>query len=238
MGLFGRKKTADPPPGPDTAAMDPLDVMRQARALVMPSDFLPADTLASSFRYHREVADDLIALIAVAHSDSATFITDDELARLDQETLWTTALQSLQHEPIEEMIEKVMPLAVGETKFLVAFGLSSFMTSRLLDLPDLLKEATGSSDAPHGVVVAMPSRHQLAFHVARDSEFLLAVSGMADYVANCYADVTNPLTPNVYYWWPDGLDRITFQKEDGALEIRFAGEIMEAWARAADEASP
>ena len=78
MGLFGRKKTTDPLPGPDAAAMDPLDVMRQARALVMPSDFLPADTLASSFRYHREVADDLIALIAVAHSDSATFITDDD----------------------------------------------------------------------------------------------------------------------------------------------------------------
>ena len=231
MGLFGRKKTTDPLPGPDTAAMDPLDVMRQARALVMPSDFLPADTLASSFRYHREVADDLIALIAVAHSDSATFITDDELARLDQETLWTTALQSLQHEPIEEMIEKVMPLAVGETKFLIAFGLSSFMTSRLLDLPDLLREATGSSDAPHGVVVALPSRHQLAFHVVRDTEFLSAVHGMCDYAASCYANSKSPLSPNVYYWWPDGLDRITFLKEDGGIEIRFAGELMEAYAR-------
>ena len=66
MGMFGRKKTTDPLPIPATAVMDPLDVMRQARALVMPSDFLATETLASAFRYRREVADGLIALIAIA----------------------------------------------------------------------------------------------------------------------------------------------------------------------------
>ena len=231
MGLFGRRKTADPLPSPDTAAMDPLDVMRQARALVMPSDFLPSDTLASAFRYHREVADGLIALIAVAHSESATLITDDELARFDQETLWTTALQSLQHESIEDVIEKVAPLPGGETTFHIAFSLSTFMTSRLLDLPEFLNEAVGSPDAPDGVVIAMPSRHQLAFHVARGSEFLYALSGMTDYVAHCYTNAKSPLSPNVYYWWTDGFDRITFPKEDGGVEIRLGGEIMEAFSR-------
>lgn len=231
MGLFGRKKTNDALSGPATAAMDPLDVMRQARALVMPSDFVPSDVLASTFRYHREVADGLIALIAVAHTDSATFITDDELTRFDQETLWTTALQSLQHEAIEEVIEKVVPLPKAEATFLIAFSLSSFMTSRLLDLPGFLDEAVGSPDAPHGVVLAMPSRHQLAFHVARDSEFLYAVSGMADYVADCYATCKSPFSPNVYYWWPSGLDRIAFPREDGGTDIKLAGEIMEAFAR-------
>lgn len=212
--------------------MDPLDVMRQARALVMPSDFLAAETLAAAFRYRREVADGLIALLAVAHTDSATFITDDELARFDQDTLWTTALQSLQHEAIEEVIEKVAPLrGHGETTFQIAFSLSTFMTSRLLDLPQFLNEAVGSPDAPHGVVIAMPSRHQLAFRVAHDREFLSAVSGMTDYVADCYTNSKSPLSPSVYYWWHTGLDRITFPKEDGGIEIRFAGEIMEVWAR-------
>ena len=232
MGIFGRKKTTDPLPTPDTAAMDPLDVMQQARALVMPSDFLATDTLAEAFRYHREVADGLIALITVAHSDRATFITEDELARFDRETLWTTALQAIQHESIDEVVEKSAPLGGGgETTFSIAFGVSTFMTSRVLDMPEFLNEAVGSPDAPHGVVIAMPTRHQLAFRVAHDRDFLYAVSGMTDYVAYCYTTSKTPLSPNIYYWWPHGLDRITFPKEGGGLEIRFEGEIMEAWAR-------
>ena len=105
------------------------------------------------------------------------------------------------------------------------------MTSRLLDLPQFLKEAVGSPDAPHGAVIAMPSRHQLAFRVAHDSEFLNAVRAMTDYAAGCYTNSKSPLSPNIYYWWPHGLDRITFPKEDGAIEIRIGGEIMDAWAR-------
>lgn len=177
----------------------------------------------------------MIALIAVAHTDSATFATDEGLARFDREALWTTALQSLRHESIEEVIEKVAPLPGAETTFLIAFGLSTFMTSRLLGLPDFLEDAVGSPDAPHGVVVAMASRHQLAFHVARDSEFLYAVSGMADYVADCYASSKSPLSPNVYYWWPGGLDRLTFPGK--TAEPKSAWRVR-SWRRSCGSAEP
>ncbi len=85
----------------------------------------------------------------------------------------------------------------------VVSGDSMFAASSVLVLPDLL-EHFELGPAPHGVVVAMPFRHQVLLHVIRDASVVESLSGLVSVAINGFGDGVGPLSPHAY-WWHDGV---------------------------------
>lgn len=64
-------------------------------------------------------------------------------------------------------------------------------------------------DPEVGAFVGVPNRHQLDFHVAADSRAIPALNTLAAFTAAGYRDSAGGVSPNVYWWRPSGLRRIS-----------------------------
>ena len=64
---------------------------------------------------------------------------------------------------------------------------------------------TGVADAPHGALVAIPSRDKLFFHVIRDRDTAgvpAALDEIGRLAAECYENSPYPVSSLVYWWRP------------------------------------
>lgn len=107
-----------------------------------------------------------------------------------------------------------------------------FGATRLLVIEEVLATALGGPvDAPHGLLVAMPSRQTLGVHVLGPDA--AALTGAMNSLLNlARADLAGALVDQVHYRSPDGrLQRITRTTEDGGATVLVEGAFAEALAR-------
>lgn len=83
-------------------------------------------------------------------------------------------------------------------------GESGFVASKLLVLDDALDRALPrrQREVPHGVLVAVPTRHELILTPV-DGSVLENLSGLMNLVPQLHLEGRSPLSPHVY-WWRDG----------------------------------
>ena len=90
-----------------------------------------------------------------------------------------------------------------------------FTASLLLVLEHVLDRCGLKADPDLGTFVGVPNRHQLDFHVAADARAIPSLNTLAAFTATGYRDSAGVVSPNVYWWRPSGLRRISTLTPDG-----------------------
>ncbi|MFF8957514.1 hypothetical protein [Streptomyces sp. NPDC014894] len=179
-----------------------------------------------NFDYARSPAPGLHEIIALDLPESVMMLTDDALAPLgDLPYLREQSLYNLRGLPIEghETVK-----GDGGMRFEVVLGDSFYTASRVLTLESVVRETTGEQLTADGALVAMPFRHQLAFHVIRDAGVIPALNAMASFAASGFVDTPGAVSPYVYWWRSGTLTQLSDREEEGDGLRIVVGEEFQA----------
>ncbi|MCM2387046.1 hypothetical protein [Streptomyces albipurpureus] len=200
-------RTMDAPSALDTLSTEQIRAQLYPR--VLGSDgFDPRN-----FHYARTLAPGLHEIIALDLPESVMMLTDEALEPLgDLRYLREQSLYNLRGLPIE-----AHETVKGDDgmRFEVILGDSFYTASRVLALESVVRESTGDTLTSDGALVAMPFRHQLAFHVIHDTRVIPALNAMASFAASGYTDTPGAISPYVYWWRNGELTQLSDSEEDG-----------------------
>ncbi|MFD9976405.1 hypothetical protein ACFWZR_19235 [Streptomyces sp. NPDC059017] len=204
-------RTMDAPSALDT--LPPDQIRSQLYPRVIGSEGLDRE----SFRYARALAPGLSEVLALDLPESVMILTDDALEPLgDVPVLRERAMANLRDLPVEghETIKDA-----GGMRLEVVVGDSFYTASRVLVLDALVRQVTGQQITEDGALVALPFRHQIAFHVIRDAGVIPSLNALAAFAASGYADTPGAITPYVY-WWRDGRLTQLSDRDEGGEGLR------------------
>ncbi|MFE2596999.1 hypothetical protein ACFXCZ_10930 [Streptomyces sp. NPDC059396] len=213
-------RTMESPSALDTLA--PEQIRSQLYPRVISEDGLDPQT----FGYARSVAPGLYEVLALDLPESVMMLTDEALEPLGETRhLRERALRNLRELPVEG--RETIKDSDG-TRFEVVLGDSFYTASRVLALETVVQQVTGRLIPPEGALVAMPFRHQLAFHVIRDRTMIPSLNAMAAFAASGYEDTPGAISPYVYWWRGGTLTQLSDEDEDGEGLRIVVGEDFQA----------
>ncbi|MFF3935234.1 immunity 49 family protein [Streptomyces phaeofaciens] len=202
---------------------DAGQLLRHTRLRLLPADALPADA-AHRFHYVRPVAEDLVAALALDAPDSVRILGDDDVVRAGGNALWNAAHANLLADPFEHTEIRTPSGALLHS----VHGDSHFVASRALTLPETARAVTGRDLPDAGALVAVPTRHLLAFHPIVDGTVVDAVNELGAYALGAYQDGPGALTPRLYWWHRGRLDCLTaFDHDTRALSVAPPQELLD-----------
>jgi uncharacterized protein YtpQ (UPF0354 family) len=194
----------------------------QARGRVYPSIRRAASLgpAASGHRAAPELAPGLLELLALDLPDATMLLDDGEVARLGgREPLREAALANLRALPVP----RHKRAGTANAHFEVIID-DHFTASRVLVMPDLVSRVLGTN-APHGVLAAIPARNFAFIHVLADKAAAPSLGLMANTTRTAYEREQVPISPDVF-WWRDGdLTPIPSVESDGKLILRPGPEL-------------
>lgn len=205
--------------GPDEFDVPTEDILERTYLRLYEAGSLPDGDWWS---YGREALPGVLELLALDLPDSVATFNDEQVAKHGLDRLRTAGFANLRREEADERA------TFDGVEILVG---SMFMASTALVLRDVVLRTTGEARLPNGVLVAMPFRHQLLYHVPRDTGVVDALNAMAGNAAAGYDSEVGPISPHVY-WWDDGeFQQITHRDDDGRIEVRVEGGFGEVFTR-------
>lgn len=195
----------------------------QARGLVYLSVVRAASlgAGATGFRSAPELAPGLLELLALDMPYTTVFPDDGEVDRLGgRKSLREAALANLRAlpAPVHQRI------GAPDAQLEVISGDSHFTASRVLVMPDLLSRVLGT-DAPHGVLAAMPARRWAFIHVLADQTARPSLLKMAAMARATYDREQAPISPDVFWWRDGGWMPIPSVQSDGKVTLRPGPEL-------------
>ncbi|MET9435673.1 hypothetical protein [Streptomyces sp. NPDC006551] len=213
-------RTMDGPSALDT--LPPEQIRAQLYPRVISGDGIDPGT----FGYARTVAPGLYEVLALDLPESVMMLTDEALEPLgDLQHLRDRAMGNLRGLPVEG--HETVRDADGMC-FEVLLGDSFYTASRVLDLDAVVQRVTGRPLTEHGALVAMPFRHQLAFHPIRDTTIVAALGAMASFAASGYEDTPGAISPYVFWWRGGTLTQLSERDGDsGDLRIVVGDDFQE-----------
>jgi hypothetical protein len=184
----------------------------------------PEDGLPTPDRYpHREFAPGIVEMLALDLPDSVVVFDHDNAARLGGwEALRAQGVANLRALPVERLESLQAP---GGGQFHALLGESVYTASRAVLLPALATELEGRPPATFGWLMSVPNRHQVAWHVIRDSTVVTALNGLAHFTALGHSDAPGPVSPYVYWWNGSTYEQLTHIDQDGTISVH-AGEAF------------
>jgi hypothetical protein len=207
---------------PDVADLSSAELLEHAFVRVCSGSSLPDLT---SFDYRRELAGDLVEVLAYDTPDAVLLLTDDVVDRVGADDLRSAGVHNLLVEPFGG----VEWLAAGDVRFAVVAGESVHTASRLLTVDDVLRRVQGEPDAPYGTLLCVPYRHQLGFHIVEDQRVLPTVEAMVRFAVAGFDDGVGSLSPHLYYRSAAGaLQQLTSVTDDGDVSVHVEGAFAEA----------
>ncbi|MFJ9209471.1 hypothetical protein CU044_2810 [Streptomyces sp. L-9-10] len=222
-------RTMDSPSALDT--LPPEQIRAQLYPRVISEDGLDPQT----FGYARSVAPGLYEVLALDLPESVMMLTDEALEPLGRlQHLRDRALSNLQELPIEG--HETVKDSDG-MRFEVLLGDSFYTASRVLALDTVVPKVTGRPVPPDGALVAMPFRHQLAFHVIHDTSIIPTLNAMTAFAASGYEDAPGAVSPYVYWWRAGTLTQLSARDGEG-LRIVVGDDFHELLERLARQESP
>ncbi|MEU3841164.1 immunity 49 family protein [Streptomyces sp. NPDC028635] len=144
----------------------------------------------------RPVAEGLLAALALDTDDSVRVLHDGDVARAGADRLWAAGRANLLAEPVRHEEVRTASGAVLHS----VHGDSHFVAGKALVLPELVREVTGRDLPEAGALVAVPTRHLLAFHPIVDGTVVDAVNDLGAYALGACQDGPGSLTPRLYWW--------------------------------------
>lgn len=208
---------------PAVASLDRGDVLARAFLRVIGVATLPEH---ATERLHsaRHLAGDLAEVVALQEPTAVRILTDEDLAAVGATAARAAGLRNLLTVPVENL--QFLDGAHGGRVHVVT-GTSPFTASLLLVLSEVLRRTIGPPDlvAPHGVLVAVPYRHQLAFAPVQPRTVLPALELLVPLAARAFEQGVGPVSPFVY-WWDEGrLTQVSVLTEAGGWAVDDTGDF-------------
>jgi len=209
--------------GPGPADLTTPELLTGAVIRVCSESALPALDL---FGYRRPLGGDLVELLAHDTPTAVAYLTDAEVDRAGADALRSAGVERLLVEPFGRLHQIGTPQS---GRFTVLLGESVHTASRLLVLHDVLRRAYGEVATPHGLLVAVPNRHQLVFHRPADASLLGVIHGMLRFTVSGYQQGTGAISPHLYWRPPEGgsLEQLTSIDDDSGIRVRIQGRFAE-----------
>lgn len=203
------------------------------RGIDGPSPFdtlAPAEVLSRSFprllaentvglqmaSYRRPVADGIVEVLNLDLPDSVAMFNDTHVERFGGvEVLRAAAMRNLRGVTFasQQMLEH------NGGRVCVLTDESMFVASTMLILDEIVARSEPPFDPADGVLVSVPFRHQLNFHVPRDGTVLPSLQVMAHFTKIGHDDSVGALSPHVYWWRPHRIERLTESPPEGDTRI-------------------
>ena len=204
--------------------MPPTDIFAATYLRLM-----PAEDVLPNMSYARPIAPDLAEVLNLDLPATVAYFTDEHVTSLGYDALREAGLSNLSAVPIDE--HRTLEHKGGAVEVLLSE--SMFTASLLLVFEHVLDRYGLKADPGLGAFVGVPNRHQLDFHVAADARAIPSLNTLAAFTAAGYRDSAGVVSPNVYWWRPSGLRRISTLTPDGPrIEVDTELQsVLEALAR-------
>lgn len=192
----------------------PMDAMRS----------LGPDALGSGYGYARRIGAGMLEMLVHADGPYVRWLTDSDVAKIGFAELHAIGRENLLGiEP-----HSCEALRRSRSELHVVRGSSGFIASKLLVLEAVLPVVLGNSATwEHGVLVAVPSRHELVLAPV-DANVVSNLVGLLEVAALEYRNEVAPLSPYVY-WWQDGtLTALSEADEHGYVQLVLPEEFRDA----------
>lgn len=211
--------------GPQSpGALPPEQTLAQLYPRFIPS----APENLKAFGYGPASVPGLLEVLALDLPETVDMLTADSLAALgDITALRRRALQNLRAVRVDR--HQVVKAKDG-ARFDVLTGDSYFIASLALVLDEVLRRYAKSTPAPQGILVALPHRHQLAFHVVRDASVIVSLHAMARAAAAGFEESPGALSPSVF-WWHEGTFTQAATTDSASPYVKLTQEGMDLAAR-------
>jgi hypothetical protein len=187
-------------------------------------------TTLKAFGYGLPSVPGLLEVLALDRPETVDMLTADSLSELGEiPALRERAFENLRTVHVDK--HKVVREKDGTHVDLLA-GRSYFVASLALVLDEVVQRYTKGAPAPDGILVALPHRHQLAFHVIRDQSVAPSLQAMARFAAAGFAEQPGALSPSVF-WWHEGSFTQVATKNSTGLHITLTQEAVDLTERLA-----
>ncbi|HEY2834379.1 MAG TPA: hypothetical protein VGJ14_18300 [Sporichthyaceae bacterium] len=190
--------------------------LRLALVEAMPADW------ASSYQYTRRLGGGLMELLVHRDGDFVRWLRDEDVALVGYDELITIGLANLIAADFDHL--DVLASERGPTYWLR--GESGFVASKLLVLPEILRVLPCAEiDPAHGVLLAVPTRHDLVVTPV-NSGVVWNIARLMSVVAQEFSSGVAPLSPHLYWWCEGAVHRLTEVDRTGMLEPALPEEFL------------
>ncbi len=177
--------------------------------------FIPGGDPArlKAFGYGPRSVPGLLEVLALDLPETVDMLTADSVAELGGPTaLRDRALQNLRAVRVDR--HKVVRDKDGSHVDVLTGG-SYFIASLALILDEVVHRYAKDASARDGVLVALPHRHQLAFHVVRGGDAGPSLHAMARFATVGFEQSPGALSPSVFWWREGAFTQVTTQDRAG-----------------------
>jgi hypothetical protein len=190
--------------------------LRLGMAEGMPAEWAP------SYRYVRQLGGGLIELLVYKEGEFVRWLRDEDVALVGLDELITVGLRNLLAADPDHV--DVLSSEQGPSYWL--HGSSGFVASKLLVLPEILRVLPGAEITPeHGVLVAVPTRHDLIITPV-DGGVVWQMARLMSLVTHEFNHGVRPLSPHLYWWCAGAVHRLTEVDRTGTLEPALPQEFL------------
>lgn len=171
---------------------------------------IPADGIPFPLEYALEVAPGLLQTLAYDRPDSIQVLNDDHVHRHGMAALHDAGAENLSREVPDQCLQ-----LDGDVFLLEG---SEYVGSLVLVMPWVTQLVVDEPDPPHGVLVAMPARNLLLFHVIRDFRHAEdALGEMARITEELHDESSHQVSPRVHWWRPGLLESVAHHDANGLM---------------------
>ena len=196
------------------AAMDEPSIELRERVQVLASTYLrviATEALLPRMSYARQIAPGLAQVLNLDLPTTVTYLNNEQVESLGVRDLYAAGLANLR--TVRADVRETLDHEGGTIEVLL--GESLFVASLILILDEVVARYGYSVDPEVGVFVAIPHRSQLDFHVPRDQSAIASLKLLAGFAAAGFRDSAGPVSPDVFWWRPGGIERVSTTTIDG-----------------------
>ncbi|MGN6523309.1 MAG: hypothetical protein ACTHMZ_08945 [Actinomycetes bacterium] len=178
---------------------------------------------------HVEFAPGLVTMLALDLPETVAVYRREDAERLGGwQRLHDAGLVNLRREEPQEATR--VEINQGGHLWVLA-GESVYTASRALLLPELAATLGDERDEGNGWLLALPNRHQLAWHVINGPSVIAAMQGLVNFAQQGYSDSPGPLSPHLYWWNGTGYDQLTQYDDKGNPHVYLTAEFQDVLER-------
>jgi hypothetical protein len=177
-----------------------------------------------SWRYALETVPGTLEIVMLDLPELMVTFNDAEVARRGHDRLRAAGLRNLALErPDAQEVDGVIVLTG-----------SDYTASTALVLPEMIVNVTGETEFPNGVLVSMPERQILTYHLPRDQSLHVALQTMINITLNEFDDGHKPISRHVYWWYQGEFTKVTSLAEDETVNVHVEGPFGDVVERVLD----